>query len=813
MSRFFDNFIFVFLQITNSILKTNRNDDYKRRLQATMSDCSEVPLLSLNMCAQGAVDSELLAMNRSIRVSMRPMGKEVLAFAVARVPVETLPPDQRAKLSQQRFPQDQQVHLASWQSIPESRSSFYQAALGVFESADSIELPRRLHSRHSKAGRLDRLSEPTRNGSTAAASAASTAFAAFASSSTDATAAPCPSNAELLAIISRASSDYRRAIYSHVRSLEAQTHTLGASSSAGSAALAGGEPDLITDHGLAEIQQETALFSAIHSVWHLAHILFFDDQQQQPHVPAKSVLADLITWLTLNHTYDIQSQFEEMVAMVSPSDHPEFWPYIFKCLLRGHFVAATTMLGLLKAYKPAPSMANPTQSVNDVTAGSNPVVALTLLAQRMPTASTTSGSQAIYQQKWDQWKDDAVFLYADGMMSSLLIREADKASFAIAFGILAGDETVVLQTSQTWQEAMIGLGVFVYPQFQAQDVKSLLAIVVERYAVDTLLDQVQLALLELDIPKALRYASDLDWWLVTHLIDLFDRAGMLKELDLLDLHTGGVGSDVGDSGCSLAEWYLLTYADSLSATPHLWRVALEYYVYCPRYGMDMLAQLIPRFSLDSNVKARKLLAFCDTHGLMDTKRQLHHILGRRSLSEERFGEAIAHYIDAGQDRIVTTVCDQVLSSFLNHTEVPSTFFNMMASLNPALLHLHSRLAFLHRHYSFHQLYAAKEFRQAGALLVTLLTSSVTPKLYLRHLLLDSLPLLESELLIFSTKDTFELMRCLEAVSAQDLQDQPRSLLSTSETSQPSKSVDSRESANDVLRLALSRNLSRSMLFQ
>ncbi|KAH9246880.1 hypothetical protein BASA81_015561 [Batrachochytrium salamandrivorans] len=377
MSRFFDNFIFVFLQITNSILKTNRNDDYKRRLQATMSDCSEVPLLSLNMCAQGAVDSELLAMNRSIRVSMRPMGKEVLAFAVARVPVETLPPDQRAKLSQQRFPQDQQVHLASWQSIPESRSSFYQAALGVFESADSIELPRRLHSRHSKAGRLDRLSEPTRNGSTAAASAASTAFAAFASSSTDATAAPCPSNAELLAIHFKG---FQRLPPGHLL------------------------PYLITDHGLAEIQQETALFSAIHSVWHLAHILFFDDQQQQPHVPAKSVLADLITWLTLNHTYDIQSQFEEMVAMVSPSDHPEFWPYIFKCLLRGHFVAATTMLGLLKAYKPAPSMANPTQSVNDVTAGSNPVVALTLLAQRMPTASTTSGSQAIYQQKWDQWK-------------------------------------------------------------------------------------------------------------------------------------------------------------------------------------------------------------------------------------------------------------------------------------------------------------------------------------------------------------------------------------------------------------------------
>ncbi|KAH6572669.1 hypothetical protein BASA60_006480 [Batrachochytrium salamandrivorans] len=668
MSRFFDNFIFVFLQITNSILKTNRNDDY----QATMSDCSEVPLLSLNMCAQGAVDSELLAMNRSIRVSMRPMGKEVLAFAVARVPVETLPPDQRAKLSQQRFPQDQQVHLASWQSIPESRSSFYQAALGVFESADSIELPRRLHSRHSKAGRLDRLSEPTRNGSTAAASTASTAFAAFASSSTDATAAPCPSNAELLAIISRASSDYRRAIYSHVRSLEAQTHTLGASSSAGSAALAGGEPDLITDHGLAEIQQETALFSAIHSVWHLAHILFFDDQQQQPHVPAKSVLADLITWLTLNHTYDIQSQFGRNGCH-----------------------------------------------------GSNPVVALTLLAQRMPTASTTSGSQAIYQQKWDQWKDDAVFLYADGMMSSLLIREADKASFVIAFGILAGDEAVVLQN--------------ITDLARGHD---------RPWCVYTLLDQVQLALLELDIPKALRYASDLDWWLVTHLIDLFDRAGMLKELDLLDLHTGGVGSDVGDSGCSLAE--------------------------CANSTIFLDAE---------------------------------------SLSEERFGEALRHYIDAGQDRIVTTVCDQFCLVSLITQKVPSTFFNMMASLNPALLHLHSRLAFLHRHYSFHQLYAAKEFRQAGALLVTLLTSSVTPKLYLRHLLLDSLPLLESELLIFSTKDTFELMRCLEAVSAQDLQDQPRSLLSTSETSQPSKSVDGRESANDVLRLALSRNLSRSMLFQ
>ncbi|OAJ38339.1 Nup85 Nucleoporin [Batrachochytrium dendrobatidis JEL423] len=691
-------------------------------------DSQGLPLLSLGLCPAGAVASALLPANRCIRAVFKPLGSELLAFAAARLIPETLSLD---KQSIARFPQDQLITKACWLSIPESRLSFYQVTLGIFVSTLASTIDSSDHSAniHSRTGRLNRLSQSTTK----------------------------------THMISKASTEYRIAIYNHVRSLENHAQQLACRS------------DNDSKDTLDEIQQETSIFSAIHSVWHLAHILFFDDQQLTLQQSSKSVLADLINWLSLNHSSDIQSQFEDMISMVTPADHPQFWPYIFKCLLRGHFVAASTMLGMLFEYKTAqPLPAHAT--VSDAMAAFNPVTALTILTQCMPTPSSTSGSQLLFQQKWSEWKDCVAFIYSDGKLaSSLSIRDTDTDHFITVFGILAGDEEVLFNVSHTWQEALVALGMFVYPLFQPSNVKIMVDSVTDRFSVDKSLDQVQLALFETDISKALRYAAELDWWLVTHLIDLFDKAGLLQEFTMAGLHKGGMGSGVtshddNEAGCTLSEWYRLAYADYLLSSPALWRVSIEYYVHCPRYGFEMLAQLIPRLPLDSDLKTRKLLAFCNTHGLQDTKRQLHSILARKALSGKRIGEAISHYIEAGQDRTATAICNRLLVQFFDQPGNSNSFCSVMDTLNPALFHRNERLAFLSKYREFHHLYTEKEFHSAGKLLVMLLTSNSAPKSVWRHLLLDALPLLEGEAVVFSTQDTFELMRCLEEVVVRDRRD-------------------------------------------
>ncbi|KAI8924788.1 Nup85 nucleoporin-domain-containing protein [Entophlyctis helioformis] len=750
---------------------------------------------SAGMVRPGAM-RDLVALNRTVFGALQPLGKSILLYSAARVPKELLQAGSggggagggsqaaaaAAAAHQQQFPQDQKVLQDRLQTIPETRLSFFQAALGVFTSACAEH--EALASRAAQTVGFG-MGMGTRMG-TAAKRAALPG-----SSGLD------PNASSRQSLVSRVSSAYQQAIHSHVRSLE------------GLAADAAGAPEPDT-----ETREETSLFAAIHSVWHLAHILFFDEHYQQPGSSA-SVLEDLVTWHTLNHAHDIQTEFEAMVGMLSPTEYPGFWPYIHHCLLRGHFVAATSMVRLLSRYKLASdkthlgliaggSAAKPKQT-------SNPVEALSALVSAMPTATTVESS-ALFAQQWRQWQDHALYLYADGALSSLHIEPQDKPHFARAFGILAGVESVILESAETWQEALVALGMFAYPQFQASHVKDLLTLITGRFKTDTLLDRTLLALLELDIPKALRYASELDWWLATHLVDLFEKADMLGDIGGDD-ENGGM---VDGTDRSLSEWYRLQFAEYLLAHPSLWRVALEYLVSCPRHGRDMLVQVIPRLPLSSHLKTRKLLAFCDEHGLDNVKRQLHRVLGRSALSGGRQGEALWHYIEAGEDRKVAVVCNQLLQTHLTARTAGSASSDMagliaaLDAINPALAYQHDRLAFLFRYRDFHKLYAAGQYEAAGDLLAALLTSSATPKMFWRALLLDAIPLLEGELVVFSVSQTLELMRCLEDVIVRQRRERPAATR-LGGMDRDGKPKDDEDRALDVMRLALARNMARAML--
>lgn len=94
-------------------------------------------------------------------------------------------------------------------------------------------------------------------------------------------------------------------------------------------------------------------------------------------------------------------------------------------------------------------------------------------------------------------------------------------------------------------------------------------------------------------------------------------------------------------------------------------------------------------------------------------------------------------------------------------------------------------------------------------MVDLLTSGKAPRKYWTVILLDALPLLENKQVVFDTKDTYEMMRCLEDVvgsqhKAEYLQPFPKSASSA-------PTVEEREQQLNVVRLLLVRNLARSLV--
>lgn len=483
--------------------------------------------------------------------------------------------------------------------------------------------------------------------------------------------------------------------------------------------------------------EEAVLFAAMHSVWHLSHILYFEGRNAK-----LIVMEDLVGWLMMNHSRHIQTEFERIMKMVSPTQHEAYWPFVTQCVLRGHFTAAIAVLRLL-----------------DSSSSCSAIESLAVLLQAMPMPSAVA-SQSLFLQQWQRWHQDALLLKAT----------EDYQPTQTLLSIVCGSEETIINQSSSWQEALVALVLFAHPQSTAMSLSELVPVLTDRFASATALDLCLLALLDHDLGKALLHASQLDWWLVTHLVDLF------AKIDALEAQEAG----------ELAEWYRLMYADYLTSHESLWRVSLEYLLHCPTHGRAMLQTLIPRLALTGSRKTHKLLVFCDKHSLLDVKLQLHRVVACKAVDSRRFGEAIWHYLQAEEGAKVAAICSRLLSDYTQHGD--ETFNTVVDALNPDLLFRSERLTFVTRYREFQRLYANGAYSEAGRLLVQLLSSQVTPRVFWKPMLLDALPMLEGELLVFSTQDTFELMRCLEEAACSESEGEKL----------------------NVLRLALTRNLSRSL---
>uniref|UniRef100_A0A2A4JTY9 Nuclear pore complex protein Nup85 n=1 Tax=Heliothis virescens TaxID=7102 RepID=A0A2A4JTY9_HELVI len=176
----------------------------------------------------------------------------------------------------------------------------------------------------------------------------------------------------------------------------------------------------------------------------------------------------------------------------------------------------------------------------------------------------------------------------------------------------------------------------------------------------------------------------------------------------------------------LRESLILEYGCLLMEHKSLWPVGLSYLASCPPEGLRRAELILERMPVETEAKAMRVIAEAKKHGLIGVAQSICRCTSARHLSAGRAGGAL--------------------------------------------------------------LYKTREFKKAAHLLVSLITSKIAPEYFWETLLLDTLPLLESDEAVFTSNDTYEIMLCLELRSS---------------------SLDGEKA--DLLRLALARNLARTAL--
>lgn len=209
----------------------------------------------------------------------------------------------------------------------------------------------------------------------------------------------------------------------------------------------------------------------------------------------------------------------------------------------------------------------------------------------------------------------------------------------------------------------------------------------------------------------------------------------------------------------------MSYADKLQANPRYWSIACDYLATCDEsQGKGRMRSIVRRVACDDVERTEEVLQICAQHRLEDETREVCRTAARTLLASGKFGEAIAFCIRSEDNRLLGVIADEVLEVYVRQN--PDAFSDAVATIPPTLLEppADQRLLFLSRFREFLQAFR-DDHHLAAQILVGLFQSGLVPHRFRAVLLMDSLQLLESEDVLFSVQDTFELMRHMEEITS------------------------------------------------
>ncbi|KAM0786288.1 hypothetical protein ACM66B_001767 [Microbotryomycetes sp. NB124-2] len=544
--------------------------------------------------------------------------------------------------------------------------------------------------------------------------------------------------------------------------------------------------------------------ATLHAILALAQLLYMPYDGQGEGLVGE----EFLDWVNTVDRAPTSAEGQELADMASPWDHSNFWPYVYRCILRAHILSATALLQVMVSH-PSPLIQNVSNLAVELLKSFPRSTEFKQEAQflRKSTTWRASATSALkrFNSLFNRAESDPVLGGADNEDERL----DWEAGFKCLFELLAGVQNRILEASEDWREAVAAWAVLVNPGVRRSDLPSLLNIVLKSHPIDSILpsEVAQTALVLGDVPRALQQANLVSTWLVAHLADLLDKLALVDH----------VADDA--YALTLRDYFVLSYTDILQTDWTMWRVTVDYLGTCGVEGLARMAKVLESLPLDEAlVKAETLVVDAETsamdvveestadkdepktsvaedvirvcveYGLVEQMSTVCKAYAERLSEQQRFGEAIPFCVRAGDWKRIARISDRILETYI--VEGQTTFIKHVDSIPTSLLTpsstrqvenpfnhddtylesivpfapVSSRLSFLARYRDFFAFYARGDKRQAAGLLVLLLSSNVVPKKFVAVMLLDAIPLLQETEPVVTMDETYELLRCLEDVT-------------------------------------------------
>ncbi|XP_039265186.2 nuclear pore complex protein Nup85-like [Styela clava] len=511
-----------------------------------------------------------------------------------------------------------------------------------------------------------------------------------------------------------------------------------------------------------QLVMQLELLSMMEIIWNLCEILFIENS------PAGVVLSRLAEWCKFHFT-QADDFMEECIQTEQPYNHELYWSTI-KCLvLQGRTDDAQNMLKLHPEC----------QSQKD-----NAFLSMEELLRKMPHFTYYRGQSVVeFEMKWNHWQEECRRRFDEGEFN------VNKELQEIAM-ILCGEDAVFENPDYGgWHQMLISRLLFTQPTVSVMELQHHSKISVESCGGHEHLgafDHILLAAFELDPYSVIKECSQQlsNWWLAAHLSDIFYHLGILSQKKL-------------EFGVDFHELLILEYATSLMSHESLWRVTIDYLSACSENENNYLSLFVRKIPITSEKKASKLLRICQNRGLLAEAQSICRQMSVSALQRNRLGAALSWCLKCNDSALTMRIAEKMLSEYARTGEF--THIDLLDYLGPSIL-LSDRLTFLGKYRDFHKLYAEGMHKESGNLLLNLLISNIAPVEFWPSLLIDCLPLLECEEIVFNASDSAKLLAKSNTLDQINLDSE----LSDSEK-------ETRQKRLELLKLNMSRNLARAIV--
>ncbi|KAJ8985168.1 hypothetical protein NQ317_012820 [Molorchus minor] len=194
------------------------------------------------------------------------------------------------------------------------------------------------------------------------------------------------------------------------------------------------------------------------------------------------------------------------------------------------------------------------------------------------------------------------------------------------------------------------------------------------------------------------------------------------------------------------------------------------------------------FHADNERKTQKIIYEAKKRNISHIAQSVSKTQGIISMKHGRLGNALMWALRSQDGPFTSYLADMFLQDYIKSGKLLHT--DLLEDLGSWIL-ASDRLIFLGKFYEFHKLYQNGEYRQAASILLSLMVSKIVPKYFWCVLLLETLPLLESEEIVFSSSDTYTILHCLD--DKEDFSELKDKI--------------------DIIRFAAARNLARALIYE